>query len=181
MHTDKLQVNFDQFDIENTAAPTKKTILRSLAIIFDPTGLLSPIFVPPKVLFQELCRERVGWDDTLPAEKVMKWNAWVRDLKSAKEVTVPRRYYTGMEGEILICSLHGFGDASKIAYSAVIYLVCQTTMGTYVKLVASKSRNAPLKQLTIRKLELMSAKVLVTLMSAVKLALKTQVKIDSVH
>ena len=86
-----------------------------------------------------------------------------------------------MEGEILSFSLHGFGDASKIAYSAVIYLVCQTTMGTYVKLVASKTRIAPLKQLTIPRLELMSAKILVTLMSAVKAALKSQVNIDSVH
>ena len=178
---DTIQVKFDQFDIDDSAAPTKRIILRSLATIFDPVGLLSPIIVPPKVLFQELCSDRVGWDDPLPAEKVMKWNSWVRDLKSAKEVTIPRCYYEGMEGEILSCSLHGFGDASKIAYSAVIYLVCQTTMGTYVKLVASKTRIAPLKQLTIPRLELMSAKILVTLMSAVKAALKSQVNIDSVH
>ena len=173
LQTDTIKASFGQFDIENSVAPTKRIILRSLATICDPVGLVSPIFMLPKVLFQELCLEKMGWDDPLPAEKVIRWNLWVRDLKSANEVTIPRCYYE--EGKIISCSLHGFGDASKIAYSAVIYLVCQTTVGTYVKLVASKTRIAPLKQLSIPRLGL-SAKILVALMNAVKTALKSQVK-----
>jgi len=74
-------------------------------------------------------------------------------------------------------SLHGFGDASKKAYSAVVYLVVQTTTGTYTRLLASKTRIAPLKCLSINRLELMSAKILTTLMKTVKTALSSQIDI----
>ena len=67
--------------------------------------------------------------------------------------------------------LHGFGDASKRAYCAVVYLVTIVCDKVYVKLVASKTRVAPIKELSISRLELMAARILAQLMDAVRRAL----------
>lgn len=50
--------------------PTKRGILSTLASLFDPLGILSPVAVIAKVLFQDLCKEKVGWDEPLPADKL---------------------------------------------------------------------------------------------------------------
>ena len=89
--------------------------------------------------------------------------------------------YEGCEGEILSWQLHGFGNASKQVYCAVVYLVYVTTGGIHVSLLSSKTRVAPLKGLSIPRLELLSARILAVLMNTVHNALKTQIKIDSVR
>ena len=70
--------------------------------------------------------------------------------------------------KIISVTLHGFGDASKHAYCAMIYLDCDTCTRSYTKLLCAKTRVAPLKELSIPKLELMSARILVNLMETVK-------------
>ena len=162
-------------------APTKRGILSTLASLFDPLGILSPVAVIAKVLFQDLCKEQVGWDEPLPADKLPLWKGWLQDLQSMGKVSIPRCVYDKSEGEILWCQLHGFGDASKKAYSAVIYMVYGTSKGIFTKLLCSKTRVAPLKSLTIPRLELMSARILAFLMNTVKNALQSQVKIDKVR
>ena len=43
--------------------PTKRGILSTLTSHFDPLGLVSPIGVAGKVLFQDLCKDKLGWDN----------------------------------------------------------------------------------------------------------------------
>ena len=43
----------------NSSQPTKRTILITLASIFDPLGLVSSVLVGPKVLFQEMCIDKL--------------------------------------------------------------------------------------------------------------------------
>ena len=59
----------------------------------------------------------------------------------------------------------------------MVYFVYESETGTYVKMLTSKTRVAPLKTLTIPRLELMSARVLATLVDKVKKALEVQVQI----
>ena len=70
------------------------------------------------------------------------------------------------------CSLHGFGDASKRAYCAVIYFVYRTNVGAYVRMLTTKARVAPLKETSIPRLELMSARLLAQVMNTVRDSLK---------
>ena len=165
----------------NTERPTKRGILSTLATLFDPQGIISPISITAKVLFQELCIDKLGWDDPIPDNKVTMWNAWLEDLNRVKAISLPRCFYDGSEGEILNCQIHGFGDASKKAYCAVVYLVYETTNGVHTTLLCSKTRVAPLKELTIPRLELLSARILAVLVDTVCKALSSQIKIDCVR
>ena len=109
-----------------------------------------------------------------------KWETWCNELIKSSEITTPRCVYQHSIENVLECTLHGFGDASKKAYCAVVYFVYQTDTGIYVRLSTSKARIAPLKPTSIPWLDLMSARLLPQLMQTVKESFKNVVKIDSV-
>ena len=157
---------------------TKRSVLSALAKLFDPLGLLSPVSMKAKSLFQELCIDKVGWDEELPPEKREKWERWEKDLRDTKEISVSRGLHPWIN-DVLEFSLHGFGDAGAKAYCAVIYLVSKTKDGISSMMVCAKTRIAPLKALSIPRLELMSARILVNLMSNVVNALGAQLEISS--
>ena len=92
-------------------------------------------------------------------------------------ISFNRCLYYNIEENVLASYLHGFGGASNLAYCAVVYFVYESETGTYVKMLTSKTRVAPLKHLTILRLELISARALATLVDKVKKALEVQVQI----
>ncbi|XP_050295689.1 uncharacterized protein LOC126735663 [Anthonomus grandis grandis] len=76
--------------------------------------------------------------------------------------------------------MHGFCDSSEKAYAAVVYfriITYDDNVQTY--LLCSKSRVAPLKTISIPRLELCSAVLLADLMSSVKKALADSINISS--
>lgn len=161
--------------------PTKHNVLSLLASLFDPLGLISPVRVSMKILFQEICSSGLDWDETLTGEIKGQLCKWVKDLLQRREIKVSRCLYEASES-VTECYLHRFGDASKRAYCAMAYLVYRTDDGqAHANLVASKMRVAPLKQLSIPRLELMSARILAQLMNTVCNALQSQVKVDGVR
>ena len=65
--------------------------------------------------------------------------------------------------------IHGFSDASELAYAAVVYLrIMDTYNNAHVSLVTSKSKVAPIKRLTIPRLELCGAQLLAQLIHHVR-------------
>ena len=79
-------------------------------------------------------------------------------------------------------SLHeliGFCDASQGAYAAAVYLRVKTEHGKFVTLLAAKTRVAPLKMVTIPRLELLSGLLLARLMSAIHQALDSEIPLDT--
>ena len=102
-------------------------------------------------------------------------------MKEVRHILISRCIYSGISEEIHSCSLHGFGDASEKAYCAVVYLVMNTSSGTYVRLMSSKTRVSPINKTTIPRLELLSGLILARLMSSVKEALSKQITIIETH
>ncbi|GFY30166.1 uncharacterized protein TNCV_3090741 [Trichonephila clavipes] len=69
--------------------------------------------------------------------------------------------------------LHGFVDASEKCYGAVIYCRSQSPDGaTTVKRVTSKSRVAPVKRVTMPRLEMCATELLSKLMKRVETVLQ---------
>ena len=159
---------------------TKRNILSILASLFDPLGIISPVAVSIKMLFQELCLDKVEWDEELEGERKKLWLSWVEHLERANQIVVSRCIYGSLIGKTT-CFLHGFADASLKAYCAVIYFVTELNGGYHVELLTSKTRIAPMKAQTIPRLELMSAKILAKLMSTVKEALEHSVQFSGVY
>ena len=46
--------------------PTRRGILSLVSSVFDPLGFAGPFLIPAKVLLQDLCRMKLGWDDDIP-------------------------------------------------------------------------------------------------------------------
>ena len=157
---------------------TKRKVLSSIAKLFDPLGIISPITVSMKILFQELCVEQYEWDEELNLDKKEKWESIIENLRSVGKISLPRCLYEENATNVRNCWLHGFADASQRAYSAMIYLVYESDSGVKSQLICSKTRVTPLKKLSIPRLELMSARILATLMKVVFSALKSQVTIE---
>ena len=132
-----------------------------------------------KILFQELCVKGDDWDQQLLGDTKVRWEKWLEDLFKAKEINIARCVYSHSLEYVTGCYLHGFGDASKKPYCAVVSMVYQLTdWSRHVRLLTGKTRVAPLKQLTISRLELMSATILTTLMETVQNALSPQVEVS---
>ena len=71
----------------------------------------------------------------------------------------------------------GFCDASLKAYAAVVYLCMQSETGFYLRFLCAKTRIAPIKRLTIPRLELLSALLLSQLVVSVQQALEGEIEI----
>lgn len=153
---------------------TKREILSKTAQVFDPLGLVSPVIVKAKILLQQCWSLKIGWDDVLPKNICNSWFQIVHELGHLNNIQIPRNVIQVKPKQI---QLHGFGDASQSAYGAAIYLrVTDNSDNHQIHLLCSKSRVAPLRVVSLPRLELCAALLLARLFNTV---LKTiNVKID---
>ncbi|XP_067649100.1 uncharacterized protein [Haliotis asinina] len=159
---------------------SKRAFLREIAKIFDPLGLLAPFTIRAKIILQQVWLSGVGWDDKMSPdleEKVLQWYMELADLKSLR---FPRWIEFSSEmiefsSEIAIPCLHVFVDASQDAFGAVIYLVSGHGERIVSQLVASKSHVAPIKAVSVPRLELMAAVLGVKLLLIVAKGLEMSV------
>ncbi|XP_050293842.1 uncharacterized protein LOC126734313 [Anthonomus grandis grandis] len=146
---------------------TKRLILSITSQIFDPLGLLGPIIVVAKLILQTLWQNRLSWDESVPQSLAERWLEFYKDLQFLSQVNVPR-YVLADNWKIL--QVHGFADASEKAYGGCVYLVSFSSTGEYISshLILAKSRVAPLKKITLPRLELCAAVVTVKLVEKVR-------------
>ena len=104
---------------------SKREILGTAAKFYDPMGLLSPITVPFKCMFQELCQIKADWDLPVPENLSKRWNELISDMKQTERIDIPRCLIPQNQ-QIISSELHGFADASQTAYGANIYLMHQS-------------------------------------------------------
>ena len=112
---------------------------------------------------------KLCWDDEVDDELAKKWKKSLRNCADLGPFIVERNYLCGRNlCDVTDMQLHGFSDASGKAYACVIYLrILFNNGGVFTTFVASKSRVAPIKKITIPRLELMAYVILSCLMNTV--------------
>ena len=153
--TDQLSLAPKKIIPANITLVTKRDILQDSSKIFDPIGLAAPITIRAKLLLQRLWQMRIHWDEPLEVEIAKEWNAIASDIKKLPSFPINRCYFATTAFTTFNIELHVFADASTKAYGAVAFLCTKQE----TSFVMAKSRVAPLKTLTLPKLELMAALV----------------------
>ncbi len=111
--------------------PTKRIIASQTAKVFDLRGWFAPITVKARHLLQLLWKSGISGDEVIPSDLHAVWiNKFPVSRKLVeKQATVQQ------------IQLHGFSDASRIAYGAVVYaryLHRDSTVHTSLELCAAK-------------------------------------------
>ena len=109
-------------------------------------------------------------------ESLERWRLFIQELRICQPIRIPRCYSHCV---LRAYELHGFCDASTTAYAAVVYLLVKGEGDCTVKIIASKSRVAPLQTQTIPRLELLGALLLSQLMKSVINSIEMEIDIRS--
>ena len=137
---------------------TRRGLLATTASLYDPLGLVAPVVLVPKLIQQDLCRKQLGWDDEIPSEAAAEINKWKSSTAELSNLKITRCFQVGPSSNS-DRELHVFSDASEFAYGAAAYLKVTSDAGVQVSLVMGKSRVAPIKTVSIPRLELTAALV----------------------
>ena len=165
--------SFEGLVLPPDVIPTKRVVLSCVARLFDPLGFVSPFTMVAKMLFQELWQLGLGWDDELPADSSKIFLDWLRVIRSLKQLSIPRCYSSSGWNQGKSVSIHAFGDASPKGYGAAVYLrTAQSDGPAEVSLVIAKARLAPLKRVTLPRLELLGSLLAARLAVLVRQALR---------
>ena len=150
-----------QFKIELKDTPlTRRGILSTVCSIFDPVGFVAPFVLEGKKILQQLCKTGSKWDDPVPEQLEVRWRKWRKDVVRLGEFQVRRCLKPDEFGEVIKTELHHFSDACSNGYGQCSYLRMTNSQGDiHCAFVMGKSRVAPLKQVTIPRLELTAAVV----------------------
>ncbi|UYV69239.1 hypothetical protein LAZ67_6002942, partial [Cordylochernes scorpioides] len=115
-----------------------------------------------KIMVQRLWITGLHWDDPMDESLIETWTKFRKELNFIRSLRIPR--WLGLGRNTQGVQLHGFGDASEDAYAAAVYIRIPTDDGVSVKLLASKTKLAPIQKMSIPRLELCAALLLTRLM-----------------
>ncbi|XP_022817932.1 uncharacterized protein LOC111350544 [Spodoptera litura] len=165
LKSDRFQYNCN---FPTNAKPiTKRKILSDIQKLFDPLGWIAPTTVMAKILIQKLWLERLQWDDEVSDTLQEEWQQIRSDLNNINEIKIERWLGT-LSFSNNKAQIHGFSDASMRAYAAVVYIRIENSDGNIeTKLIAARTRVAPLKTISLPRLELSGALLLSKLMKQV--------------
>ena len=150
---------------------TKRQLLSSVAGLFDVLRWCSPAIIFPKTLLQRLWEERLGWDEIAPPAISKIWEKWIGEIQEFLGYSIPRSYFP-KEADVETVQLHGFSDALDAAYAGAIYFRGVDRAGRmYTSLVMAKTKVAPIKRMTIPRLELCGALVMARLLKHISVTL----------
>ncbi|KZS08018.1 Uncharacterized protein APZ42_028147 [Daphnia magna] len=159
--------------------PTERTLgvlydSESDSFIFDVKTDVEAMILSAKRILQELLLVGVDWDDQVPEVIQHQWNKWTTNLSQLEAFKIPRALTSS--SDIQDIQLHAFCDASTVGFGSVVYLrVTYRNNVVAVNFVTSKSRVAPLRPLTVPKLELQGAVVALRLVKFVQSTLRIPV------
>lgn len=166
-------LSFNKLEIELSKTMTKRIVLATIQRIFDPLGVISPITIVPRMILQQAWSQQISWEQELPSDISTMFESWFRSLSQLPLIEVPRCIGYTLERK-QENQLHIFCDASERAYAAAVFLRAQSDEGVIVQLVQARARVAPLKKITIPRLELLACNIAARLAVNTKAALEDE-------
>ena len=133
---------------------TKREVLSQIAKLFEPAGWLAPCIVIAKMLMQQIWLEKLDWDDLLSDYLFQKWFTFQKDFPNIRVIQSPRWVQFVPNGDI---QFHCFCDASEKAFAAAIYIRIRVADSIHTHLLTAKSKVAPVKTVSLPRLELCGA------------------------
>ena len=166
---------------EVNKTPTRRNILSITSSIYDPLGLISPFIFTARIILQKLCKEKVAWDEQIPPQHQQEWEKWLKELTMLRELKVQRSLKPEGLPKPTKIEIHNFSDASQNAYGVASYIryVNSLEEEVHCSLLMAKARVAPVKPVTIPRLELTAATVAVRV--GTMLLKELSIPIDEVH
>ncbi|XP_065904082.1 uncharacterized protein [Dysidea avara] len=134
-----------------TVVVTKRYVLQQSSRVFDPIGYLAPVTIQVKLFLKKLWQHKINRDDPLENSLKDEWLTIAHEIEDATTVFMLRQY-SAINSSDTSLQLHVFADANLKAYETVAYL----TAGDNVNFITAKSWTAPVKILTLPRLELMA-------------------------
>ena len=137
---------------------TRRGIISIISSVYDPLGFVSPVVIVGKMIFQELTKLGLTWDESIPEHIEIKWIKWLEELTTLENMKIPRCIRSRVFQDPVRFQVHHFCDASQSAYGVVTYVrMVDSTNQIHVTLLLSKARLAPVKVMSIPRLELTAA------------------------
>ena len=88
---DTLSFNFQEIcDLAQQLKRTKRNILKILSMFYDPTGILQPIIINLKIIFQNICKQKILWDHELPIDIANDWSNIINSLNDIREIKISK-------------------------------------------------------------------------------------------
>ena len=144
----------------NDKPPSRRGKLSVISAVYDPLDFAAPFTLPAKKILQDLCREGVGWDDTIPNQYQVIWAKWLGELPLLEQFKVNRCIKPAEFGTVVSQQIHLFSDASSAGYGFVAYLRLRDDSDrVYCTFLMGKARLATVKSVTMLRLELTAATV----------------------
>ncbi|XP_038049665.1 uncharacterized protein LOC119723179 [Patiria miniata] len=156
---------------------TRRGLLSIVSSVYDPVGFVCPFVLQAKKIFQDECKRGKDWDDELEPGNLEQWMKWLQGLPKLEEFSVPRCIVPQEFGTPTSVQLHHFCDASMVAYGAVSYIRLVDNRGhIHTSFLMGKSRLAPMKSMTIPRLELSAAVMAVRVDSILQREMRLEVQ-----
>ncbi|XP_062557220.1 uncharacterized protein LOC134222088 [Armigeres subalbatus] len=142
----------------NNTILTKRQVLRIVMRLYDPLGFVAHFVVQGKILMQEIWRTGTNWDEPIVEQLYDLWKRWIEQYSRISKVKVPRCFFGSFFPEqISDIQVHILTDASAAACACVAYLRITVGDCSQCSLIAAKTKVAPLRALSIPRLELQAA------------------------
>ena len=165
-------IDFDKVDEMFPEQLTKRIVWRVVLGQYDLLGLGSVFFIRLKLLMRDLAGDegrKFEWDQVLPEEYREKFVSLMQLLGEMRKLRFPRALLPSDASRAAIPDLLVFGDGSKQAFCTLAYVRWEDNSGAArCTLVGGKTRVAPLRKISIPRLELLGAVAAVRLAAAIQ-------------
>ncbi|UYV71470.1 hypothetical protein LAZ67_8003414 [Cordylochernes scorpioides] len=150
---DTLTIGLEDFEL--IGPTTKRKVISIASKLFDPLGVSLPVTIIPKLILQETWTQKLTWDEVRPGCLVQRFWKWFSKLKHLPNIEI-LRWFCFKDSYVEKTILNIFCNPSQFAYATCILLRIEKEDRVDIQLIQARTRVAPLKKLTIPRLELLA-------------------------